>query len=364
MARRTPLFDAHVALGARMVDFAGWDMPVQYSGILDEHRTVRTAVGLFDVSHMGEVRLSGPRALEAIQQIVTNDVARLADGQALYTVMCRASGGIVDDCIVYRLGAEEIFVIVNASNREKDVAFMREVAAGRCSLDDESDDTGLVAIQGPRAALSLERAMGVALGGQKNFSVTRGRVAGKPVLAARTGYTGEDGFEVVCAAGDTRAVWDALLEAATPLGGKPCGLGARDTLRLEARLCLYGNDIDEHTTPLEAGLGWVVKLDKPDFSGKTALGAQKRAGVERKLVGFVMKERGIARHGYPILAEPGGMRLGEVTSGTTAPSLGVAVGMGYVPAARAAAGTRIVVDCRGKPAAAEIVTGPFYKRPS
>ncbi len=347
-----------------MVDFAGWDMPVQYSGILDEHRTVRTAVGLFDVSHMGEVRLRGARALEAIQQIVTNDVGRLADGHALYTVMCRAGGGIVDDCIVYRLGTEEIFVIVNASNRDKDVAFMREVAAGRCSVDDESDDTGLIAIQGPKAAAALEQAMGVALAGVKGFSVTRGGVAGKPILAARTGYTGEDGFEVVCGAADTRAVWDALLEAATPLGGKPCGLGARDTLRLEARLCLYGNDIDETTTPLEAGLGWVVKLDKADFSGKAALVAQKHKGIDRKLVGFVMKERGIARHGYPILAEAGGPRLGEVTSGTTAPTLGVAVGLGYVPAARAHAGARLVVDCRGKPAAAEVVAGPFYKRPS
>ncbi len=347
-----------------MVDFAGWDMPVQYSGILDEHKTVRAAVGLFDVSHMGEVRLRGPRALEAIQQIVTNDVARLADGHALYTVMCREGGGIVDDCIVYRLGAEEIFVIVNASNRDKDVAFMREVAAGRCALDDESDDTGLVAIQGPRAATALATAMGADLAGVKGFSVTRGKVAGKPVMAARTGYTGEDGFEVVCAAGDTRAVWDALLEASTPLGGKPCGLGARDTLRLEAKLCLYGNDIDETTTPLEAGLGWVVKLDKADFSGKAALVAQKQKGLEKKLGGFVMKERGIARHGYPILSEAGGPRIGEVTSGTTAPTLGVAVGMGYVPTEKAQPGTRLVVDCRGKPAAAEVVAGPFYKRPS
>jgi aminomethyltransferase len=351
-----------------MVDFAGWMMPVQYSGILDEHKTVRSAVGLFDVSHMGEARLRGPRALEVIQDLVTNDVGKLRDGDALYTVVCRPGGGIVDDCIVYRISDREIFVIVNASNKDKDLAWFRERTAGRCDVIDESDDSGLVAIQGPRAAAALEQAIGKPLGGVKSFSLVSGQVAGKPVTAARTGYTGEDGFEVVTRAADTRAVWDALLECGQAHGIKPAGLGARDTLRLEAKLCLYVNDIDETTTPLEAGLGWVVKLEKGDFCGRDALVAQKAKGLSRQLVGFVMKERGIARHGYsiyggPIHAEAGGQVVGKVTSGTTGPTVGGAVGMGYVPTALAAPGTRIVVDCRGKPAQAEIVKGPFYKRP-
>ncbi len=368
--KRTPLFDAHKAAGARIVPFGGWEMPVQYApGILEEHKAVRTAVGLFDVSHMGEIVFRGPRAVDAVQRLMTNAVSKLADGQAMYSVMCYEHGGIVDDCIAYRRGAEEILVIVNASNIDKDFAWMREQSGALCDIADESDAHGLIAVQGPRAVALVARLAGQPLGDTiKPFHFARATVAGVPVvMAARTGYTGEDGFELLCAAADTPRLWAALLEGGQPDGVLPIGLGARDTLRLEARLSLYGNDIDQTTSPLEAGLGWVVKPDAGDWVGKAALLAQKAKGVERKLVGFVAKGRGIARHDY--LIYPAGWpqdaslpALGKVTSGTTAPTLGVAVGMGYVPVAHSAPGTALTVDCRGKAAPFEIVAGPFYKR--
>jgi aminomethyltransferase len=362
--KRTPLYDAHRALGAKMVPFGGWEMPVQYSGIVDEHRAVREAAGVFDVSHMGEIVFRGPDAGAAVQRLVTNHVARLEDGGALYTVMCLDSGGIVDDCIVYRRGPEDLLVVVNASNVAKDLAWMTERTADLLVPADESDATGLLAVQGPRAPELVSRLAGAPLADTvPSFHFAAATIAGKPVTCARTGYTGEDGFEIFTRAEDTRAVWDALLEA----GVKPCGLGARDTLRLEARLSLYGNDLDETTTPLEAGLGWVVKLEAADFIGKPALLRQKQEGVSRKLAGFVMKGRGIARHDYAIYASsghaPGGeLPVGKVTSGTTAPSLGVAVGMGYVPPPLAEPGALLEIDCRGKRVAAEVVKGPFYRR--
>jgi aminomethyltransferase len=357
--KRTPLHDSHKALGAKLVPFAGWEMPVQYAGIVEEHRTVRESAGAFDVSHMGEVRFRGPRAAQAVQRLVTNDVAALAEGRAMYTVMCLPTGGIVDDCIVYRHGADDYLIVVNASNTAKDYAWMRDQAGDLCAPVDESDATGLIAVQGPRAAEIVSTLAGRPLAAEtvKN-QLAWVTIAGVSCVAARTGYTGEDGFELFSPAEGTRAVWDALLAA----GVKPIGLGARDTLRLEARLSLYGNDIDETTTPYEAGIGWVVKLDAGDFIGKPALAAQKAAGVTRKLVGFVVRGRGIARHDYPIFAPGGDTPVGKVTSGTTAPSLGVAVGLGYVPTALAAPGTMLEIDCRGKRAAAEIVSGPFYRR--
>ena len=360
--KRTPLNEAHRARGARMVHFGGWDMPVQYSGIIDEHKTVRTAVGLFDVSHMGEIVLRGPGATAAVQTLVTNSVARLTDGAAMYTVMCYDNGGIFDDCIVYRRTANDYLVVVNASNIDKDWAWMRERVGPLCSLKNESDATALIAVQGPKAVELVSRLAGASLGVEvPSFHFANITIAGARVTAARTGYTGEDGFELACATTDAAKLWDALLDAGQPLGVKPAGLGARDTLRLEARLSLYGNDIDETTTPLEAGLGWVVKLEA-DFIGKAALAAQKAEGVKRKLVGFVVKGRGIARHGYPILDREGGQVIGAVTSGTTAPTLGVAVGMGYVPGALANPGTMLTVDCRGKIVPVEIQKGPFYRR--
>jgi aminomethyltransferase len=362
MLKRTPLYEAHRALGAKMVPFGGWEMPVQYEGILAEHKAVRQGAGVFDVSHMGEVVFRGPRARAAVQRLVTNDVDKLVDGKAMYTVMCYADGGIVDDCIVYRRGADDLLVVVNASNIDKDFAWMSEGAKDIAPPVDESDRWGLLAVQGPRAAELVSRLAEKDLKSTvPSFGLADARIAGIQVTCARTGYTGEDGFEVFAPAAATRAVWDAVIGA----GATPAGLGARDTLRLEAKLPLYGNDIDQTTTPLEAGLGWVVKLER-DFIGRDALLEQKAAGVTRKLVGFVMKGRGIARHDYAIFATSGsdasGAPIGKVTSGTTGPTVGVAVGMGYVPSTLAAPGTVLEIDCRGKRVPAEIVAGPFYKR--
>lgn len=357
--KRTPLYEAHKALGARIIDFGGWAMPVQYpTGILEEHRTVRTAAGMFDVSHMGEVDFRGPRAGEAVQKIVTNAVGKLTPGAALYTVACRPTGGIVDDLIVYKHADDHFQIVVNAANIAKDFGWFREVAGSMCELVDRSDEIALIAVQGPLAVATVAKLWkGAAVEGVGSFKFAHGQVAGKKATVSRTGYTGEDGFEIFCAAGDARAIWDALLE----LDVTPAGLGARDTLRLEARLCLYGNDIDDDHTPLEAGLGWVVKFDAGDWVGKAALEKQKAAGVTRKLVGFVMRERGIARHGYEIRDAQGG-KIGVVTSGSPSPSTNQNIGMGYVPTAHAEPGSTLVVDCRGKALRAEIVKGPFYKR--
>ncbi len=361
--RQTPLYDAHVRLGARMVDFGGWSMPVSYgTGILDEHRATRAAVGVFDVCHMGEVHFRGPRAGEALQRLVTNDLGKLTDGRALYTVACLETGGIVDDLIVYRISGTHYLVVVNAANHDKDLDWFVQHARGACELDDASDGTGLIAFQGPAAERALQPLTDAPLDRLSRFSLASDcRTAGLRTSIARTGYTGEDGFEIFCAAGDAPALWDRLVEAAARVGGKPVGLGARDTLRMEARLPLYGQDLDETTTPLEAGLGWVVKLDGAPFIGREALQAQKRAGVTRKLAGFVMLGRGVARHDYPI-ETPDGAPLGTTTSGGPAPTVGKNIGLGYVPVAYDVAGTRVVVDCRGKRVDAEIVAGPFYKR--
>ncbi|HVV49579.1 MAG TPA: glycine cleavage system aminomethyltransferase GcvT [Polyangia bacterium] len=362
--QRTPLYDAHLRLGAKMVDFGGWAMPVSYpGGILDEHRATREAVGVFDVCHMGELHFRGPRAAEAVQRLVTNDVGRLADGRALYTVACLPTGGIVDDLIVYRVSATHFLTVVNAANLEKDRAWFFEHARPLCDVADASAETGLIAFQGPGAKHALQPLTKLPLGELPGFAFVDGcEIAGLGASIARTGYTGEDGFEIFCAAQDAPALWDRLLEAAAAIGGKPAGLGARDTLRLEARLPLYGNDLDETTTPLEAGLGWVVKLEGADFIGRAALRAQKQAGVTRKLAGFVMTGRGIARHGYSIYAADGAAPVGTTTSGGPAPTVEKNVGLGYLPVALAAAGTRLSIDCRGKRVDAEVVTGPFYKR--
>jgi aminomethyltransferase len=369
--RKTPLYEAHRRAGAKIIDFGGWLMPVSYpSGIIDEHRATRSAVGLFDVSHMGEVHFRGPRAAEAVQRLVTNDLAKLVDGHALYTVACRPTGGIVDDFIVYRITGEHFLIVVNASNREKDVAWFRESVGTWCEIVDASDETALIAFQGPQAEAALQTLTAAALSQVRSFDVVPHLdIAGVRASIARTGYTAEDGFEIFCAAGDANRLWDRLLETAATVGGKPVGLGARDTLRLEGKLCLYGNDLTEETTPLEAGLGWVVNLDGADFIGKPALLEQKAKGVARKLIGFVMRGRGVARHGYRIHASApagggagSGDAVGEVTSGTFGPTVEKNIGMGYVPAALAAPGGALIVDCRGKMIEAEIVNGPFYKR--
>jgi aminomethyltransferase len=349
--KRTPLYERHLALSAKVIDFGGWAMPVQYPrGILAEHASVRNDAGLFDVSHMGEVSFRGPLAAEAVQRLVTNDVGKLADRSAMYTCACLPTGGIVDDLIVYRDHKESFLIVVNASNIEKDFAWFEEHAKTLCTVENDSDKFGLLAVQGPRAVARVQALADAPVDQLKPFTWTQARVAGVHVEVSRTGYTGEDGFELFVPSEHAVDLWDKLIDS----GIAPIGLGARDTLRLEARLCLYGNDIDAEHTPHEAGLTWVVK--GRGFVGEEALAKQKAEGVTRKLVGFVMKERGIARHGYPIVEG------GVVTSGTTGPTVGAAIGMGYVPTAIAEPGRMITVDCRGKPARAEIVKGPFYRR--
>jgi aminomethyltransferase len=362
--RKTPLTGAHQRLGAKLIDFGGWLMPVNYpDGILEEHKATRSAVGVFDVCHMGEIHFRGPRAAEAVQRLVTNHVGGLRDGRAMYAVACHPSGGIVDDLIVYRVAGDHFLIVVNASNIDKDHQHFIENAGALCQIDNQSDSTALIAFQGPKAAAALAGLTNADLASLRSFCFLPDRqVAGRPAWIARTGYTGEDGFELVCSPDDAPALWDALVEAAAKVGGKPVGLGARDTLRLEACLSLYGNDLSDTTTPLEAGLGWVVKFDAGDFIGKQALLLQREAGLARKLVAFEMRERGIARHGYAISDVASGKTLGEVTSGTVGPWIGKNIGMGYLPVSHAQPGTRIVIDCRGKPAQAEVVKGPFYRR--
>lgn len=365
MIKKTPLYDRHVALSARIIDFGGWAMPVQYTSIIEEHKAVRSAVGLFDVSHMGEVEFVGPGAIDAVSHLATNDVRKLVDGQARYTAVLYPDGGIVDDCIVYRERADRIVIVVNASNAEKDFAWFSEHVKGRsdCTLRDISAEIALIAVQGPRA-VSLLNKLGPDCGFAevKSFHFKAAKLLGIPIWAARTGYTGEDGFELFCPTADAPRLWDALLATGQDLGVKPCGLGARDTLRLEACLSLYGNDIDQTTNPYEAGLGWVVKLDH-DFIGRAALEAQKAAGLRRKLAAFVMEGRGTARHGYAIYgAEEGGEPLGTVTSGSLGPFVNKNIGLGYVPLNWAEPDHRLFIDCRGKRIPARTVKPPFYRR--
>jgi aminomethyltransferase len=359
MAKRTPLHDVHVQSGARMVEFAGWDMPVQYAGLLDEHEAVRTRAGLFDVSHMGEVVFRGPKALAALNHVFTNDLSRVADGQAQYGCLCREDGGIVDDVVVYRRSAEDLLVCVNAGNRQKDFEWLRDHAGG-AQVTDESDDWVQIALQGPRSQAILQPLTPVDLAKLKTFWFTTGSVHGIECTLARTGYTGEDGFELFCRAADGVRLWKAVLEAGKPEGLVPAGLGARDTLRLEVAYRLYGNDMDDVTTPLEAGLGWVVKFDKGDFIGRDAMLRQKEGGLPRKLVGFVLTDPGIARHGFDVLHD--GKKVGTVASGTRSPTLKTSIGLAYVPPSLAAEGSTFAVDIRGRPASAQVVKTPFYAR--
>ncbi len=336
-------------------------MPVQYAGIKKEHEAVRQRAGLFDVSHMGEIIVEGPQAVAAVDHLVTNDVSKLDVGRALYTTCCNEAGYILDDLIVYRLEEEKVLVVCNASNRDKIVAhFAKNLGLG-VPWNDVSDAWALLALQGPNA-VAIMRDLGAPqdLLDLPYFHVTRANLAGVELWLARTGYTGEDGYELFCASDDAVRLWKALLSAGEAHGLEPVGLGARDTLRLEARLALYGNDISEETHPFEAGLGWVVKLDAHDFIGRDALRTIKAAGLERKLVGFEMTGRGIARHGYPIVAD--GNRVGEVTSGSPGPTVGRNIGLGYVPMALAKVGTKLGIEIRGKVVDAVVVSTPFYKR--
>jgi aminomethyltransferase len=358
MPRQTPLNRVHRALGARMVDFAGWDMPVQYTGVVAEHGAVRTAAGLFDVSHMGEVEFRGEGALESANALITNDLRKAADGQAVYAGLLNHQGGFVDDLVAYRFSPEHVFICVNASNREKDFAWMTENTP-RVKPVNRSDDFAQLAVQGPKAASIVQRLTDLPLDPISTYRFREGTVAGVPCIVARTGYTGEDGFELYCPPDRAEHLWNALLDAGRPVGLIPAGLGARDTLRTEMKYALYGNDIDDAHTPLEAGLGWIVKWDKGEFVGRGALAEQKAAGLSRKLVGFEMREPGIPRHGYSILKD--GQRVGEVTSGTQGPTVKKAIGIGYVPTPLAAEGTSVEIDIRGRAVRAEVVKTPFKR---
>lgn len=358
--RRTPLYARHAAAGARFVDFGGWEMPVQYQGITAEHLAVRAGAGLFDVSHMGQLEVEGPGALEAVNALITNDLEALVDGQALYTCLCREDGGILDDLVVYRRSRTRIFVCCNAGNRAKVVAWFAAHLAtpgSGLTVTDQSDALALLAVQGPRAvALVAGLTTGVDAAAIKRFHCAEGAVAGVPTLLSRTGYTGEDGFELYVPAAQAEAVWDALRAADPAL--VPVGLGARDTLRLEYKMALYGNDIDEGTTPLEAGLGWVTKLDKPDFIGKAALLAQRAAGVPRRLVAVLLDGKAIARHGYPVV-DADGQPIGVVTSGAPSPSLGRPIALAYVPEGQHAVGSVVRIQVRNRVETGTIVKPPF-----
>ncbi len=358
--KRTPLYEAHKRAKGRLVPFAGFEMPVQYTGVVDEHKTVRENVGLFDVSHMGEVEFRGPRALEVANRIITNDLNAIKDGQACYTVMCKPDGGIIDDLVVYRFSPERVFICVNASNRAKDFAWMKSQAGGDCEVVDLSDAYAQIAVQGPKAQALIARLTQTDLAGIDRYHFTTGQVADRDAIIARTGYTGEDGFELYVASEDGEAIWDALMDKGQDLGVKPAGLGARDSLRLEMRYPLYGNDIDEETNPYEAGLGWVVKLKKDDFIGKAALEQVKAEGIKRKMVGFEMVGRGIARQGYAVVEK--GEKVGTVTSGTKGPCVDKAIGIAYVPKPMAEIGRTLEIEIRGKPVEAQIVKTPFYKK--
>ncbi len=358
--RRTPLYDQHLALGAKMVPFAGFEMPVQYSaGIRAEHQAVRERVGLFDVTHMGEFRLRGPAALDLVQRVSVNDASKLDVGQAQYSAMCREDGGVIDDLLVYRY-EDHWMLVVNASRRDVDLAWVGEQAAGLdVTIEDHSDDVALIAVQGPRAADLVARLTDWDLDRIGYYRFAVGEVADVPATISRTGYTGEDGFELYVSAERSPALWASLLDAGRPLGIQACGLGARDSLRLEVGYALYGNDLDEEHTPLESGLGWIVKLDKGPFNGSEALARQKEEGVTRRLVGFRLNERGFPRPGYPIVVD--GADAGVVTSGTASPTLGAGIGLGYVAKESSSAGTEIGVRIRDRVLRATIERPPFYK---
>lgn len=358
--KRTPLHAVHKALEARLVDFAGWEMPVQYRGVLEEHLAVRQRAGLFDVSHMGEITISGDGALEAVQWLTSNDASRLADGQAQYSALTTPAGTPVDDILVHRIASDHFLLCVNASNDDKDFSWIQQNIPKGAVAEHVSDQYAQLALQGPAAAGILAQLTPAPVTGMKGFTFTRDKVAGRTALLARTGYTGEDGFEIYCAPADAVAIWEALMDKGRSAGLEPVGLGARDTLRLEACLALYGNDIDETTTLLEAGLGFIVKLEKERFLGREVLVTQKNQGLNRRLVGFEMVERGIARHGYPVSVS--GQVVGQVTSGTYGPFIRKNVGLAYLPVQSATPGSEFDVIIRAKPVRARVVRTPFYKR--
>ena len=359
-AKKTALYDVHVDLGAKMVEFAGYLMPVQYKGIREEHFKVRDSVGIFDVSHMGEFFIQGNAAGAFLQKMTLNDVTKLEKNRAQYTAMCFEDGGLIDDLILYCYG-DHYMMIVNASNREKDYNWLQQHLTEGVHLEDRSDEISLFAVQGRNAQATLQKIVDVDLSEIKFYWFREGKISDADAFIARTGYTGEDGFEIGVSADKSVQVWKAILDAGSEFDIEPIGLAARDTLRLEMKYCLYGNDIDETTNPIEAGLGWITKVDKGDFVARDLIVRTKERGAGRKLVGFEMKERAVPRHGYKIEKE--GREVGYVTSGTFSPSLGKGIGMAYIEVPHHATGTEIGIVIRNKAVPAEIVKTPFYQRP-
>lgn len=360
--KKTALNSLHRALGAKMVDFGGWDMPVQYTSILDEHKAVRTKAGLFDVSHMGEIWINGPAALDLVQHLTSNDASALTVGKIQYSGLLTKDGCFVDDMLVHKVADDSYLLVVNASNEPKDYAWILKESEGfNAKATNRSAETAQLAIQGPEAMGILQPLVDVDLSSIRYYHFEWGLVLGKKALVSRTGYTGEDGFEIYLNPVDVTELWNRLLETGKPAGLVPVGLGARDTLRLEAAMALYGNDIDDTTTVLEADLAWILKLKKPEFNGRDVLEKQKSEGVRRKLVGFELTERGIPRHGYDCFKD--GQKVGRVTSGTMAPFLRKPIGMAYLPVELTSEGARFEVEIRGRKVAAKTVPKPFYKRP-
>jgi aminomethyltransferase len=358
--KRTALHTTHRALGARLVEFGGWEMPVEYASITQEHFAVRSAAGLFDVSHMGEIEVRGPQALDLLQHLTSNDASRLQDFQAQYTALMSPNGAAVDDCVVHRFAADHYFLCVNAANTDKDFEWIRRHNSFDAEVENVSADYSQLALQGPRAAAILARVSDADLARLRTYWFCRATCCGVEGLLARTGYTGEDGFEFYFPPSESERVWNSLLEAGRSEGLVPAGLGARNTLRLEAGYALYGHELDDDTTLLEAGLGWIARLDKGDFLGRDVLLRQKREGLRKKLVGFEMTGRGIARDGYPVWID--GRAVGVVTSGSFAPFLKKNIGMAYVPPANAEVAREIHIEIRGRQVAARQVPLPFYKR--
>lgn len=361
-AKQTPLYETHVKYGGRIVEFGGWSLPVQYSGIKEEHQAVRTKAGLFDVSHMGEVEVSGSDGLAFVQKLVTNDVSKLAVNQILYTPMCYADGGTVDDLLVYKRSENSYLLVINAANIEKDWNWMQDNAKGfDVSLSNVSDATAQLALQGPLAEEILAKLTDAPIADLKYYwFLPEVIVAGKTVLLSRTGYTGEDGFEIYCSPADVVFLWETIMETGKPFGILPAGLGCRDTLRFEACFPLYGHELSAQISPLEAGIGFFVKLDKGDFNGSAVLAEQKAAGVKRRVVGFEMIDRGVARAEYPVKVD--GQQVGSVTTGSYAPSLDKNLGLAIIQAGFAKVGQKIDIEIRGKQVAAQIISKPFYKR--
>lgn len=364
--KKTPLNQVHIDSGARMVDFGGWHMPVQYTSLSQEHEAVRTKAGLFDVSHMGEVIVEGEDAERFLNHLVTNNISRLVDNQALYTVMCYESGGVVDDLLVYRRSKDRYLLCINAGNIEKDWEWIQKIGSkfSNLKMRNASDEFCQVAIQGPHAEKILAKLTSYPLSEIKYYHFAETDFLGKPAILSRTGYTGEDGFEIYAPADQAVKIWTQLMEAGKPLGLAPCGLGARDTLRTEMKFPLYGHEIDAETNPLEAGLGWVVKLDKPEnFVAKVVLQKIKAEGIQRSLVGLRILDKGIARQGYSVFDAESKEKLGIVTSGTLSPSLGYPIAIAYVKQGMHKVGTKLSVQVRDRFFPAEVVPTPFYKRP-